>query len=107
MKNETIDKIIPVGQRCIVEVEKVKEETSGGIVLPENTLKRDQECVCEGILINYGPTAFLDMITEEDRRMPKKGAYVYFVKYAGKPMDIGDKEYRMMNDGDIFAFGGE
>ncbi len=101
MKIEAISDVGCIGVRVLVKLEKIQEMTSGGIVLPEIVVDREQDNITDGILVDYGKFAFTDICDESEK--PKKGAHVYFVKYAGKAMSVDGEEYRIINDEDIFA----
>jgi len=84
-----------IGVRVLVEVEHVKEKTAGGILLTEDTRRTEQDLMTNGTLIKAGNIAFDDMCPDGGIR-PKIGDHVFFVKYAGKEIEIGDKYYRVV-----------
>lgn len=104
MKIKNVNCLIPVGQRVVVKTEVIEEKSDGGIILSDKHRQSEQDKITEGLLVDCGPTAFIDMITDVNQTMPKKGCKVYFVKYAGRAIVIDDQEYRIINDEDIFAF---
>ena len=82
----------------MVQVEKIEEQTKGGIILTKDHIDREQNAASEGVITDVGPTAF-DYL-DEDRR-PKIADSVLFVKYSGIGKTVNDNEMRIMNDGDI------
>ena len=100
---DSIDNLEAAGVRVIVKTERLDEKSKGGIALTTEYLKNEQDRITEGVLVKYGPVAFLDMISDQSE-IPEIGSKVYFVKYAGRAIEVGDDEYRILNDEDIFAF---
>ena len=100
---ENIETLEAVGVRVIVKTENIDDKSEGGIVLTSDYLKKEKDRMTEGTLVKMGPTAFLDLISDEDE-IPPLGSQVYFVKYAGRAIQVGEYEYRILNDEDIFAF---
>ncbi len=90
-----------IGKCVLVEIEQVEKKTDGGIVLPDDFVDKEIMSVSCGKIINCGCLAF-DHLYEKDRL--KKGDYVYFRKYSGIGRKIGNKEYRVILDEDIYAY---
>jgi len=97
-----INQLKGAGPRIIIEVIPVKETTAGGIHLTKETIRREQDLVTEGILIDKGEIAFRDMCP--NGRPPQIGDRVYFVKYSGKEIKVNDKYYRIVNDEDVYVY---
>ncbi len=95
----------PLGDRVIIEpVEKKNTgKTKSGLYLPEGAENEGQE---EGIVIAIGP----GKRTENGTIVPvavKKGDRVVFHKsYGSKEIKVGDKEYLIVREEDIFAVAG-
>lgn len=102
MNLNKIENALVTGTRVLVEVEKIKEKSSGGIYLGSENAQKEQDRMSEGVLIDFGHYAFQDMMHPEE--LPQPGQYVFFVKYAGKAITIEDKEYRVINDEDVYLF---
>lgn len=102
-----LDKLIPIGTKVVVEVEKLDEKSKGGIYLPEDTRRQDQDRVTKGKMFMMGPLAFVDLVDSSEslvEQMPSIGDTVFFVKYAGKELSLEDREFRVIHDEDIYAF---
>jgi len=99
-------KIKPFDTTLIVEVEKTKDKTDGGIVLPSEMVSRDQMNVSEGVLVSCGSYAFSEVKQLDDAEYPKSGDKVFFKKHSGILYNDKetDKQYRFINDVDIYAF---
>lgn len=90
----------PVGRAVLLQPYGVEEKTAGGILLPDMVRKKDQMAEQRAVVVEVGPSAW------EEERTPRAciGDRVLFSKYAGYvaigPAD--DREYRVVNDSDIF-----
>ena len=100
---ESIEILEAVGVRVVVETEDLDDKSAGGIALTTEYLKKERDRMTEGVLVKIGPTAFLDLVSD-DEELPPIGSKVYFVKYAGRSIQVGEVEYRILNDEDIFAY---
>jgi len=88
-----------LGNRVIIEPKEVERMSDGGIDLSAiNERSAKAEC-SEGIVYDFGPSAWLDPIMGGEPWV-KKGDRVVYAKYAGKfitdPKD--GKEYVVIND---------
>jgi co-chaperonin GroES (HSP10) len=97
-----ISELKAAGPRVIVSVEPIKDKTEGGILLTDETRRREQDTISHGVLIDKGEAAFKEMCSLDHE--PMNGDSVYFVKYAGKEIKIEENYYRIINDEDIFAY---
>lgn len=91
--------IQPVEYKVLVQPDEVKQQTSGGIYLPDTTREMESLAQVKATLIAKGGLAFEDWTDP-----PKTGQRVYVAKYAGyrvKGMD--GKQYQIINDKDIAA----
>ncbi len=90
--------IKPLADRVIVKPKNAEEKTKGGIVLPDTA----KEKPIEGTVVAAGP----GRITEDGKHIDmnvKVGDKVLYAKYAGTEVKIGDSEYLIMNESDIFG----
>lgn len=102
--------IIPLTHRIIVKQRQLEEMSLDhkraralGLELPETEdKKRAQAGVDQGVVMAFGPTAFVDHNTENPLSV---GDLVAFAKYGGKSIiDPEDgEEYVALNDEDIVA----
>lgn len=101
--------ILPVTHRILVRPVSLKEtdETlirakASGIVIPENSteLKREQQGVDEGTVLDFGPTVFRDFGTENPL---KAGDIITYARHAGKAVKDPDtkEELLLINDEDV------
>ena len=90
-------KLVPLGDRVIVEPIEQEEMTASGIVLPETAKEKPQR----GRIIAAGPGRI-----EEGKRQPldvKAGDIVVYKKWGGDEIKIGDKKYMILGENDILA----
>lgn len=87
----------PLGNRVVIE--PLKEQTKGGIILPETADKEKPE---KGKVVAVGPGKLLD----NGQRAPlevKVGDTVVFKKYGPDEVKVDGKEYLVLEEGDIMG----
>lgn len=58
----------------------------------------------KGIIIDIGPTAFLDYVKKHDLPVPVRvGSLVTYARHSGKTIKDGDEEVVVLNDDDVLA----
>lgn len=90
-------KWLPCGNKILIQMDRVEEVTSGGIVIPRQKTERDEMSQMIGTVIAVGPDAWAD----QSHTWAKPGDRVKFAKYAGFLHEEGDTKYRVMHDLDI------
>lgn len=87
------------GIRVVVRPPVLKEETSGGILLPQLTKEKEERAATTGVLIDAGPDAW----QHPNLKGVEKGETVFFARYAGDAVYFLQKGvvYRVMNASDI------
>ncbi|NLL82848.1 MAG: co-chaperone GroES [Lentisphaerae bacterium] len=90
-------KIRPLGARVLVEPVDAKEESKGGIIIPDSAKEKPQE----GLVIAVGKKV-------DDDGKPvdfdvKVGDRVLMPKYGGTEVKIGDKEYQLVREEDLLG----
>lgn len=90
-------KLKPLFNRLIVK--PLREETKGGIILPETAEKEKPE---KGEVLAVGPGKILE---SGQRVVPevKVGDKVIFKKYSPDEVKIGNEEYLILEDSDVLA----
>lgn len=85
-------KLKPMDDRLLIKLTEEKEQTKGGIIIPDSAKEKPQK----GEVIAVG--------TDEDlQQYIKAGDHVLFSKYAGQEVKIDDEEYLILTRGDILA----
>ncbi|GAA0356169.1 co-chaperone GroES [Alkalibacterium iburiense] len=88
----------PLGNRVLLEVQKVEETTASGLVLPDSAKEKPQTAkviaVGEGRVLDNGQRAAVDVSVGDE---------VVFEKYAGSEVKYDGTEYLVVKDTDIIA----
>jgi len=90
-------KLIPLGDRVILEQLVAEETTKSGIVLPGQNKEKPQQAK----VIAVGPGGLID--GKEIIMEVKKEQQVIYSKYAGTEVTVDDKEYIIVKQSDILA----
>jgi len=88
----------PLGDHVLVEPVEEIEIKPGGIIIPDAA----KEKPTEGIVRAVGP----GKRDEDGKRIPmevKEGDRVLITKYGGTEIKLEDKEYKILNSGDLLA----
>jgi len=91
-------KLIPLGDRLLVERLEAEEKTAGGIVLPDTA----KEKPIQGKVVAVGE----GRRTEDGKLIPmqvKKGDTILFGKYAGTEVKLDGNEYLIMKEEDVLG----
>ncbi len=94
-------KLKPLGDRVLVESVEEKEQTKGGIIIPDSA----KEKPTEGKVVALG-TGKTD---DDGKKVPfevKVGDRVLVSKYGGTEVKLDGKEYKLLNSDDILAIVG-
>ena len=89
--------IRPLGDRVLVEPIEEKEQTVGGIIIPDSAKEKPMQ----GKVIAVGKK--LDKDGKEIAFDVKKGDTVLLPKYGGTEIKIDDKTYKILSSSDILA----
>ena len=91
-------KIVPLGDKVVVQRLKAEEKTTGGIVLPDSAQEKPQQ----GKVLSVGDGHVL----ENGRRSPiqvQEGDRVFFSSYAGNEVSVDGDKLLIMSEDDILA----
>jgi chaperonin GroES len=91
-------KLIPLGDRVLVERQAAEEKTVGGIVLPDNAKEKPQIGVVKAV--GEGK------VTKDGTKRPlqvKTGDKVYFSSWAGEDYKPAGENLIVMREEDILA----
>lgn len=91
-------KLKPLDDRVVVKPLEAEDKTAGGIVLPDTAKEKSTK----GEVVFVGQGKLLD----SGDRVPmlvKKGDKVIYGKYSGTDINIGDVEYKILNESEILA----
>jgi chaperonin GroES len=90
--------LLPLNDKIVVKREKAREETAGGIVLPDNAKEKPKE----GKVVSLGDGKLLDN-GQRAAFQVKEGDRVLFTSYAGNEVTLDGVEYLIMTEEDILA----
>jgi chaperonin GroES len=90
-------KLIPLGDRVILEQLVAEETTKSGIVLPGQNKEKPQQAR----VVAVGPGGIVD--EKEIKMEVKENQQVIYSKYAGTEVTVDDKEYIIVKQSDILA----
>lgn len=86
-------KLVPLGDRVVLQQLEAEEKTKSGIILASSAQEKPQEA----IVIAVGPG------TKDVEMQVKEGDKVIFSKYAGNTIKMDDEEYMIVSQNDILA----
>ena len=90
-------KLVPLGDRVVLQQLKAEETTKSGIVLPGQDKEKPQQAE----VIAVGPGGMVD--GKEVKMEVKKGETVIYSKYAGTEVEMEDTKYIIVKQNDILA----
>ena len=90
-------KLVPLGDRVVLQQLDAEETTKSGIVLPGQAQEKPQQ----GEVVAVGPGGMVD--GKEVKMEVKVGDKVIYSKYAGTEVKLEDQEYVVVRQNDIVA----
>lgn len=90
-------KLVPLGDRVVLQQLEAEETTKSGIVLPGQAQEKPQQAE----VVAVGPGGLVD--GEEVKMEVKVGDKVIYSKYAGTDVKLEEKEYVIVRQSDIAA----
>lgn len=95
----------PTGWRILVMPYQGKATTDGGIVLPDEVVRREQLATVVAYVLRVGPLAYKDPDKFGENCEPwcEEGQWVCIGRYAGSRFKIDGGEIRIINDDEVIA----
>ena len=90
-------KLVPLGDRVVLQQLDAEETTKSGIVLPGQAQEKPQQAE----VVAVGPGGMVD--GKEVKMEVKVGDKVIYSKYAGTEVKLEDQEYVVVRQNDIVA----
>ena len=90
-------KLVPLGDRVVLQQLDAEETTKSGIVLPGQAQEKPQQAE----VVAVGPGGMVD--GKEVKMEVKDGDKVIYSKYAGTEVKLEDQEYVVVRQNDIVA----
>ncbi|XZE17884.1 co-chaperone GroES [Pirellulaceae bacterium SH449] len=97
-KEKSKVKLVPLGDRIVVQREESQERTSGGIFLPDSAKDKPTR----GKIVAIGDGRVLENGSRSTLQV-KVGDLVLFTSYAGENIEVDGEEYLLMNEGEVLA----
>jgi chaperonin GroES len=97
-KEKSKVKLVPLGDRIVVQREVSQERTSGGIFLPDSAKDKPTR----GKVVNVGDGRVLENGSRSTLQV-KVGDLVLFTSYAGENIEVDGEEYLLMNESEVLA----
>jgi co-chaperonin GroES (HSP10) len=88
--------INPVGHYVLVEPIEVEAVTKGGIILPDQTVEKEQWAAQRGTIIAVGSAS-------EHIKADDVGRVAWFGRYAGAMIEHEGRKFRLIDNTDIKA----
>jgi chaperonin GroES len=85
--------IRPLGDRVLVEPIEEKEQTVGGIIIPDTAKEKPQR----------GQVVAVGKGTKDHEMTLKVGDHVLYGKYSGTEVEIDGVKYMIMKESDVYA----
>ena len=83
-------KLIPLGDRVLVKVEKAGDKTKTGLFIPQTAQEKTQ-------------IGSVEAVGDSDDIKVKTGQKVMYDKYAGTAVELGDEDFLVVKMDDIIA----
>lgn len=93
----------PTGWRVMILPYRGKNQTAGGVLLPDQVVDSSQLATVVGYVLKTGPLCYKDSAKFPDGPWCKEGDWVIFARYAGSRFRIDGGEVRILNDDEIIA----
>ena len=93
----------PVGFRILIAIPEKEEKTEGGVLLPEDTRKREEAASLVGMVLKMGPDAYKDVERFPSGPWCKEGDFILMRSYSGTLINVHGQEFRVINDDSVEA----
>ena len=93
----------PVGFRILIAIPEKEEKTEGGVLLPEDTRKREEAASMVGMVLKMGPDAYKDVERFPSGPWCKEGDFMLMRSYSGTRINVHGQEFRVINDDSVEA----
>ena len=93
----------PTGWRMVLYPLKLKNKTSAGLHLTDETVEQSQIATNVCKVLRMGPSCYKDKERFPDGPWCKEGNWVLITRYAGSRIKIDGGELRIVNDDEILA----
>lgn len=97
--------IEPEGAKVVIAPDQLDDRTSGGIFIPAQSKRMEQNAVTSGTLARIGPDAEINYYDpkEDSHRPAQVGDRIIFARHGGVEIRWGKDRWRILTDGDVVA----
>lgn len=88
----------PVGYKLLIIKPEIEEKTEGGILKPQEFLRKEEAGAVVGLVLKVGPMAYKDEEKFPTGPWCKEGDFVLIGAYRGSRFSVDGKEFIMIND---------
>ena len=93
----------PVGYKLLIAIPPKEEKTEGGILLPEDTRRREEAASITGMILKIGPDAYTDQERFHSGAWSKEGDWIVMRSYTGTRIEVHGQAFRIINDDSVEA----
>ena len=93
----------PVGYQLLIAIPSKEEKTEGGILLTEDTRRREEAASITGMILKIGPDAYADTERFPGGPWCKEGDWIVMRSYTGTRIEVHGQEFRIINDDSVEA----
>ena len=93
----------PVGYKLLIAIPSKEEKTEGGILLTEDTRRREEAASITGMILKIGPDAYADTERFPGGPWCKEGDWIVIRSYTGTRIEVHGQEFRIINDDSVEA----
>ena len=93
----------PVGYKLLIAIPSKEEKTEGGILLTEDTRRREEAASITGMILKIGPDAYADTERFPGGPWCKEGDWIVMRSYTGTRIEVHGQEFRIINDDSVEA----
>ena len=93
----------PVGYKLLIAIPSKEEKTEGGILLTEDTRRREEAASITGMILKIGPDAYADTERFPGGPWCKEGDWIVLRSYTGTRIEVHGQEFRFINDDSVEA----
>lgn len=91
----------PTGYRILVMMPLLEDKTKGGIIRPDALKSAEQTASMAAKVLEFGPDAYKDEDKFPTGAWCQPGDIVITRAYSGTRFDIGEREFRLINDDSV------
>jgi co-chaperonin GroES (HSP10) len=93
----------PQGWKILIAVPKAVDKTDGGIYKPNQVLQYEEVGSIVGLVVKLGDLAYKDRNKFPGGKWCHQGDYIIMRSYSGTRIQVGDQEFRLINDDTVEA----